>query len=64
MIIVGNDELTISACTNEQKRPKGIFGQPVKEAPARKRRFLDEGETKVYKHVQSGLGTVIEKDEC
>ena len=35
MIIAnGVDELTIGACTNEQKRQKGIFGHPVKEAPA------------------------------
>jgi hypothetical protein len=35
MIIAGDDsELTIGASTNEQKRQKGIFGHPVKEAPA------------------------------
>jgi hypothetical protein len=53
-------ELTIGACTNEQKVQKGIFGHSVKEAPAWKRRFLGEGERKVYKHAQGGIGTVKE----
>lgn len=57
-----DDGLTMGACTNEQKGQKGMFGHPVKEAPAWKRRFLGEGETKVYKHAQSGIGTTREGD--
>lgn len=37
MIIAGYNsegELTIGACTNEQKGRKNILGHPVKEAPA------------------------------
>lgn len=35
MIFADDDnQLIIGACTKEQKRRKGIFGHPVKEAPA------------------------------